>query len=256
MKPYYQEKNITIYHAPWEEVLPVVEKRSVSLLLTDPPYGTTNLEWDKPVDWRLFWPCVEQVCRAYAVMAMFSSGQFTHDLIATNRKNFRYELIWEKPLPVGFLSANRRPLRAHENILVFTQQYKRSVYNPQFTQGRMHTVGRAGGFSGHYGNFRRLPARTTNKWHPRSILRFSKPHGARSLHPTQKPLEAMLWLVRSYSNPRHLIADFFCGSGPALVAAKIAGRRGIGCDTSERSCEIAARRVMNSDEEARRARVF
>src|SRR6202171_260602 len=121
MKPYYSERNVTIYHAKWDEVLPRLEKRSAGLLLTDPPFGTTNLEWDKPVDWRLFWPCVEQLCRLYAVMALFSSGQFTHKLVASNLKNFRYELIWEKPMPVGFLSANRRPLRAHENILVFTQ---------------------------------------------------------------------------------------------------------------------------------------
>lgn len=241
MRPYYDEHGITIYHASWESVLPAIKPKSVDMLCTDPPYGTTNLKWDRAVDWKLFWLIVEQICKCYANQVLFSSGLFTHTLIASNRKHFRYELIWEKPMPVGFLSANRRPLRAHENILVFNQAFKKSVYNPQFIKGRMHTVGKAGRQCGHYGNFKQLPPRLTDKWHPRSILRFSKP--SRSLHPTQKPLELMLWLIRSYSRPRHLVVDPFIGSGTTLVAARQTGRRAIGCDTEERFCEAAANRL-------------
>jgi site-specific DNA-methyltransferase (adenine-specific) len=243
MKPYYQEKNITIYHAGWEQVLPTIKGQSVSMLCTDPPYGTTNLKWDKPIDWKLFWPIVEQICKCYANYVLFSSGLFTHALIASKREWFRYELIWEKPMAVGFLSANRRPLRSHENILIFNSSFKRSVYNPQLVKGKPHLVGRIGTKPGHYGNFHRLPPRVTDQWHPRSILRFSKPLGPRSLHPTQKPLELMLWLVRTYSKPRQLIVDPFIGSGTTLVAAKKAGRRAIGCDTNEEFCEIAAKRL-------------
>src|SRR6185503_15948862 len=119
---------------------------------------------------------------------------------------------------------------------IFAREYKRSVYNPQMIKGKMHVVGRAGGNVGHYGSFKRLPARLTDKWHPRSILRFSKPHGLKSVHPTQKPLELMLWLVRSYSNPRHLVLDPFMGSGTTLVAAKMSGRRAIGIDSNEAFC--------------------
>ena len=243
MKPYYEERGITIYHASWEEALSSIAPHSCSLLLTDPPYGTTNLKWDRPVDWKLFWPIVEQICRCYANYVLFSSGLFTHTLIVSNRKQFRYELIWEKPMPVGFLSANRRPLRAHENILVFNSSFKQSVYNPQLVKGPVHVVGKVGTLPGHYGTFRRLPPRVTDKWHPRSILRFSKPLGQHSLHPTQKPLELMLWLVRSYSRPRNLVVDPFMGSGTTLVAASRTGRRAIGCDTEERFCEIAAKRL-------------
>ena len=245
MKPYYSEKNIIIYHGDWRDAAPAIEKNSVGMLCTDPPFGTTNLAWDKKVDWRYFWPCVERLCRVYTVMTLFSSGQFTHDLIATNRKNFRYELIWEKPMPVGFLSANKRPLRAHENILIFARRYKQSVYNPQFIKGRLHTIHPPGKRCGHYGGHNiDFPARVTDKWHPRSVLRFSKPHGAQSLHPTQKPLELILWLIRSYSNPRHLVFDPFMGSGTALVAAKMSGRRAIGIDSNEAFCEVAAQRLM------------
>lgn len=243
MKPYYDEHGITIYHRSWQDVLPAIKPGSVDMLATDPPFATTNLEWDKPVDWKLFWPIVEQICKCYANMVLFSSGKFTHTLIATNPKYFRYELIWEKPMPVGFLSANRRPLRAHENILVFNRAFKKSIYNPQLVKGKLHLIGKPHALMGHYGSHRRLPARWTDKWHPRSILRFSKPLGPRSLHPTQKPLELMLWLIRSYSRRRHLILDPFIGSGTTLVAAKLAGRRAIGCDTNERFCETAAKRL-------------
>jgi site-specific DNA-methyltransferase (adenine-specific) len=245
MKPYYSEKNITIYHGDWRDVAEsgAVKPNSVSMLCTDPPYGTTNLDWDKKVDWRLFWPCVEQLCKVYAVMAMFSSGKFTHELIATNEKNFRYELIWEKPMPVGFLSANRRPLRAHENICIFARRYKESVYNPQFIKGKVHSVGGGGKKASHYGARRLATVRLTDRWHPRSILRFSKGLGNRGLHPTQKPFELMLWLIRSYSNRRHLVFDPFMGSGTTLVAAKMSGRRAIGVDSNEAFCEVAAQRL-------------
>lgn len=243
MKPYYDERGITLYCENYQNVLPSLESNLADLLLTDPPYGTTNLQWDKAVDWRFFWPIVEQICKCYANMVLFSSGQFTHTLIASNRKQFRYELIWEKPMPVGFLSANRRPLRAHENILVFNRSYQRSVYNPQFVKGKMHTRGHAGAPSGHYRSVRRTPGVVTDKYHPRSILRFSKPLGPKSLHPTQKPLELMLWLVRSYSRPRQLVLDPFTGSGSTLVAARMTGRRAIGIEFDERYCEIAANRL-------------
>ena len=251
MKPYYSETNVTIYHADWRDAAPTLQRNSVSLLCTDPPYGTTNLAWDKKVDWKYFWPCVEQLCKVYAVMALFASGKFTHELVATNEKNFRYELIWEKPMPVGFLSANRRPLRAHENILIFARRYNDSVYNPQFIKGKLHKIEPRREALAHYGkqNLSGGKSYVTDKWHPRSILRFSKPHGFKSLHPTQKPLELMLWLIRSYSNPRHLVLDPFMGSGTTLVAAKMSGRRAIGIDSNEAYCEVAAQRLMkaNSD---------
>jgi site-specific DNA-methyltransferase (adenine-specific) len=249
MKPYYSDKRATIYHAHWREAIDagVVKERSVGMVCADPPYGTTNLSWDKKIDWRYFWPCVEQLCKAYAVMAMFSSGKFTHELIATNEKNFRYELIWEKPMPVGFLSANRRPLRAHENVLIFAREYKRSVYNPQFITGKIHKVGGDHGMSKHYGNRRSVEVRSTDKWHPRSILRFGKGLGDRGLHPTQKPLDLISWLIKSYSNRGQLIADFFCGSGTTLVAAVESGRRAIGVDSSEASCEVSAQRLMKAN---------
>jgi len=243
MKPYYEAHGITIYHATCQDALPALAHDSVDLLVTDPPYGTTNLNWDKPIDWRWFWPIIEQICKCYANMILFSSGLFTHTLIASNRKRFRYELIWEKSMAVGFLSANRRPLRAHENILLFNRFYNRSVYNPQLIKGNLHVRGKTGSRPAHYGGTRSIPGTTTDKYHPRSVLRFNKPLGPKSLHPTQKPVELMLWLLRSYSRPRQQVLDPFIGSGSTLVAARMTGRRAIGIEIDERYCEISANRL-------------
>lgn len=243
MKPYYEEKNIALYNGDWKDILPTLKPKSVGLLLSDPPYATTNLEWDKPVDWLLFWQVVEHLCKAYATMAMFSSGLFTPLLINSNRKHFRYELIWEKTMPVGFLSARRRPLRAHENILVFTRKPKVSVYNPQMITGKIHKRGNAGRRMAHYSTCGPATGLITNKYYPRSILRFPNARQGKSLHPTQKPLDLMLWLVRTYSNRRHLVLDPFAGSGTTLVAAKNTGRRAIGVEREERFCEVAANRL-------------
>jgi site-specific DNA-methyltransferase (adenine-specific) len=247
MKPYYEDRTATIYHGSCDEVFPLLKPESVDLLCSDPPYGTTNLAWDKTINWQWFWPIIEQICKSYANQVLFSSGKFTHDLIASNPKHFRYELIWEKPMPVGFLSANRRPLRAHENILIFNRLFKSSVYNPQFTKGRLHKISVTKGFTAHYGKqHKAIPDRVTDKWHPRSILRFHKLQSDRALHPTQKPLELMLWLIRCYSRRRQLVLDPFIGSGTTLLAAKLSGRRAIGCDTSEAFCEIAAKRLVDA----------
>ena len=115
---------------------------SIDCLISDPPYLTTNLPFDKQrIDWTLWWREINRVCKPTAVQVCFAAGLFTVDLIQANRKNYRYDLVWSKPQSVGFLSANMRPLRAHESILVFCGHYGRikgkmqSVYNPQMTEG-------------------------------------------------------------------------------------------------------------------------
>ncbi|OLE52678.1 MAG: hypothetical protein AUG51_17045 [Acidobacteria bacterium 13_1_20CM_3_53_8] len=243
MKPYYEEKNIQLYCADWQEILPELKEETVGLLCTDPPYATTNLQWDKPVNWVLFWQCVERLCKWYATQILFSSGLFTNKLINTNPKHFRYELIWEKTMPTGFLDANRRPLRAHENILFFIHRPKASIYNPQFIAGKLHKRGSEGTRALHYGSHRKTASVTTNKYHPRSIIRFPNARCGKSLHPTMKPLHLIEFLIRSYSNRGHLVLDPFVGSGTTLLATKRTGRRAIGIEREEKYCEIAAKRL-------------
>lgn len=239
----------TLLNADWRDVLASLDDAAVDLLLMDPPYATTNIEWDKPVDWDAFWLEAKRVCKENAVMVVFASGKFVNELFNSNPKEYRYELVWEKSLAVGFLDANRRPLRAHEQILIFTRKgFRSSTYNPQMVEGKPHKKGGTGSNSAHYGKKGSTPAVITNLYHPRSVLKYSNTVRGKSLHPTAKPLELVEWLVRTYSNPGELVLDPFCGSGTTLAAAMINGRRGISCDTSPEYFQIAKDRLTELSE--------
>lgn len=181
VKPYYKEKDITIYHGAWEEVLPTLKPDSIDMLPTDPPYNNTSLKWDRAVDWLLFWQVVEHLCKVYATMAMFSSGLFMPLLINSNRKHYRYELIWEKNGPTGFLNAKRRPLRSHETILIFTRKPMQSIYNPQMIAGKVHKRGDAGRRMAHYAACGPGSGVVTDQYYPRSVLRFNNHRRGKSL---------------------------------------------------------------------------
>ncbi|MEQ1645253.1 MAG: site-specific DNA-methyltransferase, partial [Pyrinomonadaceae bacterium] len=217
--------NQKVHLADWREILPTLPEASIDLLLTDPPYGTTSISWDKKVDWSRFWKEARRVCKPLAPVVIFASGKFVPELLASNPKEFRYELIWEKSRAVGFLDANRRPLRAHEQILLFTQSFKGSTYNPQKVVGKPHKNGGEGKRAVHYGGTRGRTAEViTNLYHPRSVLKYGNQIKGKSLHPTAKPLELVEWLVRSYSNAGDTVLDPFFGSGTTLAASMIAGR--------------------------------
>lgn len=243
----FELKNQTLHNADWREVLPSLPSGSVDLLLTDPPYGITPIVWDKKVDWPLFWSEARRVCKEKAVMILFASGKFVPELLASNPKEYRYDLIWEKTLAVGYLDANRRPLRAHEQILVFTRQgWRGSTYNPQMTEGKLHKHGGQHKKKPvHYsGQNRATKEVITNLYHPRSVLKYSNQVKGRSLHPTAKPLELVEWLVRSYSHDGDTVLDPFSGSGTTLAASMIAGRRGIGCEISRDYFNTAKGRLI------------
>lgn len=241
----FELQNQTLLNGHWLDVIRSLDAESVDLLLTDPPYGITSIAWDKKVDWDLFWTEAHRVCKPKAPIVVFASGKFVPELLASNVDYFRYELIWEKTLAVGHLDANRRPLRAHEQILIFTRTFRGSTYNPQKVEGKRHTTGGAGHKPVHYGGGgERTEKVVTNLYHPRSVLKYSNKLGAKSLHPTAKPLELVEWLVRSYSNAGDTVLDPFVGSGTTLAACMIAGRRGIGCDISPDYFETAKQRLI------------
>lgn len=207
LSPYYEKNGITLYHSNFETILPQLKADSFDLLLTDPPYNTTNLIWDKNLDWQFFWTEIARLCKPLSPMVLFASGKFVNNLINTNPKNYRYDLIWEKNIAVGFLDAKCRPLRSHESILVFTgKQFRGTTYNPQMTEGKPHFRGKEKQKCNHYGGQKGgMPIYETNLYYSKSVLRFNRP--IKSLHPTQKPLDLMEWLVRTYSNRNETILE-------------------------------------------------
>lgn len=235
-----------LINGDWKEEIAKIPDNSVDLLLSDPPYNTTQIEWDKPIDWDYFWLETKRVCKINAVIALFASGKFVPILLNSNLKDFRYELIWEKTLAVGFLDANRRPLRAHEQILIFCQKPRASTYNPQKVEGKKHKTGGLAHRPVHYGGVNReTPEVVTNLYHPRSVLKYSNVVIGKSLHPTRKPLELVKWLVESYSNVGDVVLDPFCGSGTTLEACMLTNRSGIGFELNPDYYETGKQQLTN-----------
>lgn len=147
-------------------------------------------------------------------------------------------------MSVGFLDAKRRPLRIHENVLVFARQFKGSTYNPQMTVGKMHKRGSEHG-ARHYSTNKRVGVSApTNLFYPRSVLKFPNTRKGKSLHPTQKPLEMIEWLVKTYTNRGDVILEPFAGSGATLLAAKRNGRHAFGIELEPKYCDVIVERLM------------
>lgn len=230
-------------------LLPTFPEGSVDLLLTDPPYGTTDLEWDVAVDWPRFWSEVYRLVKPTGWFVLFCQQPMATDLINSNRKHFRYELIWEKTCAVGFLDAKRRPLRAHENICVFGRTYKGATFNPQKTPGKPYTTTKRDGRSNHYGQVRGgiTTENTTGERYPRSVLHAANRSGKGSFHPTAKPVELLRWLIATYSNPGDLVLDPFVGSGSTLVAARALDRHSLGIEREAKYLQVARERLAQAE---------
>jgi site-specific DNA-methyltransferase (adenine-specific) len=202
-------------------------------IIGDPPYDMTELDFEQVIEWAAFWKEARRILsRRDSPVILFSQQPFTTDLISSNRKGWRYEIIYEKTMPVGFLDANRRPLRCHENIQVFADGMP--DYYPQMdnTDDRKFR-GRSGGAE-HYNNHERHDGEDDGLRYPRSVWKFAQRNTAfkntKTLHPTEKPLPLMERLVLTYTRAGEVILDPFCGSGSTLVAARNNGRRYIGGD--------------------------
>ena len=222
-----------IYNADCMDVFPLIPDNTVDLVLVDLPYGQTDCSWDSIIPFEPMWKELERLCKPNAVYLFFCSTKFGMEIYNSRPKWFRYDLVWEKSVAVGFLSAKKMPLRAHEMVYVFSDpKYSCKTYNPQMT-GDLTTRTREwkdGTYSTYSGRY------------PRSVLKYQCRE--ERLHPTQKPQELCEWLVASYSNPDDVVLDFTMGSGTSIHAAKTLNRRYIGIERDETIFEIARRRIL------------
>lgn len=242
IEPVYDADGVTLYHGRCEDVLPFI-RTPVDAIMADLPYQTTKNSWDRMIDPKILWHLYHGLMRPTTPALLFSSGRFTSTMMGSNLDEFRFDLIWDKDAVTGFLNANRQPLRGHENILVFYD--RQPVYNPQkvYTGKKTHSRGKSvERTNNHYGNFVDQPVGEQDGYqHPRSILKFARPKGGK--HPTQKPIDLMEWMVRSYTNENDLILDNVCGVGSTLVAARNCGRRAIGIEMHEPFVEETIKRL-------------
>lgn len=219
----------------------------VDMVLCDLPYGVTNNVSDIVIPFDKLWNCYNRIVKEDGNIVLFAQGLFYIDLVNSNRKDFRYDLVWDKILATGFLNANRMPLRSHEQIAIFYK--KLGTYNPQKTKGaRLHGKGIAyktkENVNNNYGNYevRECDLENTDKF-PKSILTFQKPHPSVAKHRTEKSIPLLEWLIKTYSNKGDLILDNTCGSGTTLLAAMNTEREYIGIELDENYYKICLERI-------------
>ena len=230
------------------ELMKDIPDESIDMILCDLPYGTTQNKSDIIIPFDKLWNNYERIIKDNGAIVLFAQGVFYVDLINSNRKLFRYDLIWDKVLTTGFLNAKRMPLRRHEQIAVFYKKLPK--YNPQFTSGKpLHSKGKTYKdkpiVNQNYGVFHTADdsrAGSTEKY-PTSILKFQKPHPSISVHRTQKPIELLEWLINTYTDEGETVLDNCMGSGSTGVACVNTNRNFIGYELDEKYFEIAEKRI-------------
>ena len=227
------------------ELMKDIPDKSVDMILCDLPYGVTQNKWDSVIDLEKLWVQYERIIKDNGVIVLTAQDKFSAKLMISNEKIHKYNLIWDKQLTSGFLNANRMPLRVHEDILVFYK--KLPTYNPQKVKGKPnHSKGSMKtDENNNYGKYGKIDNKDIlgDMKHPKSIISFQKPHPSKALHPTEKPVGLMEWLIETFTNENELVLDNCMGSGTTGVACKNLNRDFIGMELDEEYFDIATKRI-------------
>jgi DNA modification methylase len=245
MKLYYKDDFCTLTQGDCLEVMSKMGDKGLKFdaIITDPPYGTTACKWDTIIPFDKMWECLNRLIKENTPIVLFGSEPFSSMLRCSNLKDFRYDWIWEKTLFSNFALVKKQPAKLHENISVFYK--KQPIYNPQMQEGkpyvdkeRKRTMGVINDAIG-----LKKPILNTGTRYPSSVQKFSNGNNGNE-HPTQKSLELMEYLIKTYTNETDVILDFTCGSGTTLVAAKKLKRKCYGIELEEKYCEITKNRLL------------
>ena len=230
------------------ELMKDITDKSIDMILCDLPYGVTQNKWDSVIDLEKLWIQYERIIKDNGAIVLTAQDKFSAKLMISNEKIHKYNLIWDKQLTSGFLNANRMPLRVHEDILVFYK--KLPTYNPQKVKGKPnHSKGKmTTEENNNYGKYGKIDNKDMlgDMKHPKSIISFQKPHPSKALHPTEKPVELMGWLIKTYTNEGDIVLDNCMGSGTTGVACKNLNRDFIGIELDKEYFKIAKQRIEDS----------
>ena len=245
----------SIYNMDCLEGMKFIPDQSIDMILCDLPYGTTKCGWDAVIPFDKLWHEYERIIKNNGAIVLTGQQPFTTDLISSNRKLFRYELIWEKTQKLGFLDANRKPLRAHENILIFYK--KQPVYNPQKTVSETRAKPARKRDSNRYQGYGEVDGglyTDDRSRYPHSVLKISNWNGAgfvknsdRTKHPTQKPVPLFEWLIKTYTNEGDIVLDNCSGSGTTAIACIRNNRNYICIEKNERYYVDSLTRVKSEN---------
>ena len=221
------------------ELMKDIPDTSIDMILCDLPYGTTKNKWDSVIPLNKLWKQYERIIKDNGAIVLFSQMPFSAELVHSNLKLFKYEWIWQKDNGTGFLNAKKMPLKIHENILVFYK--KLPLYNPQMRTGFKPYKCKQGRHSTNYGAYEQGHITESNgERYPIDIIKFKKDSG---LHPTQKPVELLEYLIKTYTNEGETVLDNCMGSGSTGIACINTNRNFIGYELNEKYFKIAEKRI-------------
>lgn len=227
------------------ELMKDIPDKSIDMILCDLPYGTTQNKWDSVIPLEPLWEQYKRIIKDNGVIVLTSQGIFTAKLILSNEKWFKYKWVWEKSKATNFLNAKKQPLRKHEDICVFYN--KQPKYNPQMTEGEPYDKGiRKNQLTGSYGEFNPVHVKSEGKRYPTDVVYFKTAESeGKVYHSTQKPVELLEYLIKTYTIEGELVLDNCMGSGSTGVACLNTNRKFIGIELDENYFNIAKERIEN-----------
>lgn len=240
----------SLLHGDCLERMAEIPDGSVDMVLCDLPYGTTACKWDSVIPFAPLWAHYGRVCKPNAAIVLTASQPFTTALIASNYEMFAYEWIWDKGVSASFVQAKRMPMRVHENVLVFCPSGQTPRYFPQMTLKDKEVVNR--GRTAKKDDA--IPVKSCSdlgkvytESYPPTIQSFSsRSAGSRGIHPTQKPVALMEYLIRTYTRAGEVVLDNTMGSGTTGVACANTGRRFIGIERDEAYFGVSSKRIQDA----------
>ena len=209
---------------------------SINMILTDPPYGTTDCKWDSVIPLDQMWGQLKRIIKPKGVIVMTASQPFSSVLINSNIKNFKYCWIWNKKTAANIGLVKYQPLKIHEDVVVFN-----GVYNPQMIKGKKRMKGGKAAVGESVKGGLKPKYYESDMYYPKSILDFKNERGH---HPTQKPVALMEYLIKTYTNETEIVLDFTMGSGTTGVAAKNINRKFIGIELDPTYYAISCERIL------------
>lgn len=234
-------KPIELWNGDCLELMKYIPDGSVDLVLCDLPYGTTRNKWDKCIPLEKLWPEYKRVVKKNGAIVLFAQTPFDKVLGASNLDMLRYEWIWEKSQGTGYLNAKKMPMKSHENILVYYRQLP--TFIPQWEWGTPYTSTH----NPHSTNYDKqkpiITSASDGRRYPKDVLRFGKAETDKHLHPTQKPVALLEYLIKTYTDSGDTVLDNCMGSGSTGVACVNTNRRFIGIELDDDYYNIAKQRI-------------
>ena len=257
LKPYYQNELVTLYNGDCLDIMPEL-KEKFDCCITDLPYGTVACAWDCVVPFDPMWKNLENLVKSKGAIALFGIEPFSSKLRLSNIKMWKYDWIWNKKSFANFLNVKFQPGKVHEIISVFSESassYSKNgnmIYNPQLETGKPYRQ-KSGKQKTENNNssvrskISQVITKNNGIRYPISILEFSKEKS--SFHPTQKPVELIEYLIKTYTNENELVLDFTAGSGTTGVACMNTNRKCVLIEKEEKYCDIIVERLKQSEKE-------